>query len=69
MVDEVTSPGRPDDDRDYDRDGAAAGALPEGVPVQQARIHEILCRIALDRIREEQYLVSVLGKLRLVNHL
>ncbi|MFA6225261.1 MAG: hypothetical protein WC620_03540 [Methanoregula sp.] len=37
----------------------------DGVPVQ--RILEILCQIEMDRMREEHYLVSVIGKLRLLN--
>ena len=69
IMDEMTIPGRPHDDRDDDRYDASAGVLPERVKVQQVRVHELLCRIELDGIREEQYLVSISRKLRLVNHL
>ncbi|MDO9325372.1 MAG: hypothetical protein Q7T80_10495 [Methanoregula sp.] len=61
----MTFPEHPEGDRH--RAPADKISFNEGVLVQ--RIHDILCRIETDRMQEEQYLVSVIGKLRLLNRI
>lgn len=55
-------PGPPEDDRHHAQ--ADEVALSDGVPVQ--RIHEIQFQIKTNHMREEQYLGSVIRKLRLL---
>ncbi len=59
----MTFPEHPEDDRH--RAPADALSIREGVIMQ--RVRAILGQIEKDRIREEQYLESVIGKLRLLN--